>query len=816
MARYGPRQFLAELRRRRVFNTVLVYIVGAWVVLQAADLAFPGFDVPESALAYVWLGAILLLPLVLILGWKYDIHVTGIERTPPLHAAADYDRALQPGDRWLIGGLGSLTLAVVAVMLVLIARAEPDDIRAVPANSIAVMPFEWCADTVGDMALAGGIHAAVIDRLAARERLRVIGRNSVYAMAGAGLPPDRMTELFRVQYLLYGELCNDGVDLVLRAELTDRDAAIVWNGSFRQVVVRGDQVEQQLASLVANGIALELGEVATVDPHGPVNAHALELLRIAQHLHNQYHDDDGPPELAEKVRDLLEKALDYQPDFAQAIWEMASIQRDLGDAEWDEGYIERAAAAWPFAEEALALAREEIRHGTADYKAYALAGNILRIMSRWEEQLIWRQSAELNNAEFAARETAADQMLLEAEGYLRDAIRHNPSDASLRTDLVSILERQGAARRGEVLDILEQARRTEPFDENIAVKLARNLALRGQYERAIEELERFGALGEISNDLRWWQLEIQADYDADDDRLALLLDMLQNEPDKFTRVRGGLPHLFWVSSDMCWLGLDQEAETLHDKLVAIPERADATDWEKWARQFFLLDRYCVELGQDDGEQAREMLAEAEGLTNTEILDRWILKASEIASTFWTVGERERSIELFEALRNSRQDIRWPQRAPQLRVELAWRYLAEGREAEAAPVLEELADLLEAELAAGVRHPMTLDMLAHAYAWQGHPEEALEMKAMAVDYGFDGDGKHWPDWVDTYYDGTWSLGWEALKDDPRYQELLRRQEAAVERKAANIRALLASHDIDRLLAPVIEVHAASYELEQSNR
>jgi hypothetical protein len=578
------------------------------------------------------------------------------------------------------------------------------------------------------------------------------------------------------------------------------------------VVVRSDQVEQQLASLVANGIALELGEVATVDPYGPVNAHALELLRIAQHLHNQYHDNDGPPELPEKVRDLLEKALDYQPDFTEAIWEMASVQRDLGEAKWAEGYIERTAAAWPYAEEALELARAAIESGTADFKAYALAGNILQIMSRWEEQLIWRQSAELDDAEFAAREAGVEEMLLEAEGHLRNAIRLNPSDALLRTDLVSILERQGAERRGEVLDILEEARRTEPFDEDIAEKLARNLALRGQYARAMEELKRFAALGEISKSLRFWQLEIQADYGADDDRLALLLEMLQNETDKFDRVSGVLAHLFWVSSDMCYLGLDEEAEALHNKLVAIPERADATDWEKWARQFFLLDRYCVGAGQDDGEQARKYLAEFEGLSNEEILDRWIVNAWDIAGSFWAVGERERSIELFEALRNSRQDIRWPQRAPLLRVELAWRYLAEGREAEAAPVLQELAELLEAELAAGVRHPTTLSLLAQTYAWQRHAEEALEMMAMAVDYGFDADGAHWPDSVDTYDDGTWSLGWEALKDDPRYQEQLRRQEASIERKAANIRALLASHDIDRLLAPVIDVHAASHEME----
>ena len=51
--------FLQELRRRKVFRLAALYIVGAWVVLQVADLAFESWDIASSALRYVWLGAIL-------------------------------------------------------------------------------------------------------------------------------------------------------------------------------------------------------------------------------------------------------------------------------------------------------------------------------------------------------------------------------------------------------------------------------------------------------------------------------------------------------------------------------------------------------------------------------------------------------------------------------------------------------------------------------------------------------------------------------------------------------------------------------------
>ena len=50
--------------------------------------------------------------------------------------------------------------------------------------------------------------------------------------------------------------------------------------------------------------------------------------------------------------------------------------------------------------------------------------------------------------------------------------------------------------------------------------------------------------------------------------------------------------------------------------------------------------------------------------------------------------------------------------------------------------------------------------------------------------------------------------ESLRDDPRFHEQERRMQAIVDAQAANVRALLATHDINALLAPVIEVHASA--------
>ena len=54
----GLQNLILELRRRQVFRVAGFYIVGSWVLLQVAALAFQSLDIPDSAL--VWSGSQLL------------------------------------------------------------------------------------------------------------------------------------------------------------------------------------------------------------------------------------------------------------------------------------------------------------------------------------------------------------------------------------------------------------------------------------------------------------------------------------------------------------------------------------------------------------------------------------------------------------------------------------------------------------------------------------------------------------------------------------------------------------------------------------
>ena len=74
-------RFFREARRRKVFRTAALYIVGAWLSLQVADVLFPEFGIPSAAIqALVW-AAVAGFPVALVFGWLSEVGPGGVHRT---------------------------------------------------------------------------------------------------------------------------------------------------------------------------------------------------------------------------------------------------------------------------------------------------------------------------------------------------------------------------------------------------------------------------------------------------------------------------------------------------------------------------------------------------------------------------------------------------------------------------------------------------------------------------------------------------------------------------------------------------------------
>lgn len=73
------RGIFAELKQRRVYRVVAVYVVAVFGLWQAADIAIPALSLPQALMRYIVGGALLGFPLVVILSWLYDLRIRRAE-----------------------------------------------------------------------------------------------------------------------------------------------------------------------------------------------------------------------------------------------------------------------------------------------------------------------------------------------------------------------------------------------------------------------------------------------------------------------------------------------------------------------------------------------------------------------------------------------------------------------------------------------------------------------------------------------------------------------------------------------------------------
>ena len=75
------RDWFAEFRRRRMFRAMVAYFIGAWLLLQIANVTFPPLGLPD------WMQRALIIALAIgivpafALAWIYDLTAHGVVRT---------------------------------------------------------------------------------------------------------------------------------------------------------------------------------------------------------------------------------------------------------------------------------------------------------------------------------------------------------------------------------------------------------------------------------------------------------------------------------------------------------------------------------------------------------------------------------------------------------------------------------------------------------------------------------------------------------------------------------------------------------------
>lgn len=294
----GYQQFLAELKRRRVFRVMAVYGIVGFVVLQVVDLAVPALLLPEWTYRLVALILLIGFPVAIVLAWAFEMTPEGVQKTRPA-APGEIDQLISApaSQRWPAGLLALVgVVALVAGTWWIARRTAPDaagaqdqadislalaDPATDPRPSLAVLPFvNMSADEMQEY-FSDGMTEEILNTLAKIDDLRVSGRTSAFAYKNRNLDLRNIGDELGVRYLIEGSVRKAGNELRITAQLIDAtDGSHLWSEAYDRDMEDVFAIQTEIAQAIAAELRVPLGLADPTDlvqPLGDLEAYDLYL-----------------------------------------------------------------------------------------------------------------------------------------------------------------------------------------------------------------------------------------------------------------------------------------------------------------------------------------------------------------------------------------------------------------------------------------------------------------------------------------------------------------------------------------------------------
>jgi TolB-like protein/Tfp pilus assembly protein PilF len=188
--------------------------------------------------------------------------------------------------------------------------------RIADKPSLAVMPFQSIGEDCGPLTLGTGVASEIINDLARNRDLRLIGRDSSFALANQNRMAHELGERLGVRYLVEGTVQRIDDTLIVDVQLVDaRDGSIAWGDRFSASAPDVPQVQREIASRIAGSLhsgilAVEKHAILGAPPRD-LDVYELTLRGIARK-----HQFSGEGTRAGRAD--LEEALRRDPNYAPA------------------------------------------------------------------------------------------------------------------------------------------------------------------------------------------------------------------------------------------------------------------------------------------------------------------------------------------------------------------------------------------------------------------------------------------------------------------------------------------------------------------
>ena len=262
-----------------------------------------------------------------------------IEQSVPIYSAQRV-----PVSRWLWTRVDSLlsrqlrpvaavgaAVVLVAVVWVVAQQYQQDALTMVPTQSIAVLPFDNLSAAPEDAFLADGLSEELTRELMGIEGLKVTGRNSVQYYKGRDDDIGAIGKMLQVAYVLEGSVRKLGHNIRVTAQLTQvANGLRAWSGTYDSDADNIFSVQRKIAGNVAQVLKMRLDAPGEGNRTLPLttDAEAYMLFLQARYLFGLLMQAD-----ALKALPLLDRAIELDPEFAEAHALLATIYHGLAPAD---------------------------------------------------------------------------------------------------------------------------------------------------------------------------------------------------------------------------------------------------------------------------------------------------------------------------------------------------------------------------------------------------------------------------------------------------------------------------------------------------
>ena len=500
--------FFDELRRRKVLRVAGLYLVGAWLILQIADVVTPALYLPEWTISLILYLLVLAFPLIMVLAWHFDLTVDGLKQ----------DTRNNPrGLKGLKSGIAfALVFAIIGTAGIFLfdylpdtadrQRARADPLRA----SVAVLPFVNVSDDPDQQYFSDGISEELINALARLPGLHVAARTSSFQFADYddGVAVADMARQLGVATIVEGSVRRAGDAVRVTARLVNaHDGFPMWSETFDREVADIFAIQDEIANAIAAALQVHLNPGSASESGSP---HAATVDAYNLYLLGRYHFERRSVFEFEQAQQYFENAIERDPHYAPAYNGLVDSLLMQSDAAYGAIPVEQAiASALPLIERSLVL-------DPLLAETHASLG-FLR-MFEWD--------------------------LLASEAALKRATDLNPNLSQAFVWLYITYER--AVQPRNAFESLQRAFALDPLSPIVNTNMAAELWIRSRTHEALQAANRViqiapdGPLGyrragrikwtsgELADAVTWYRLSLEIAPDDRNSKLelgALLVDL---------------------------------------------------------------------------------------------------------------------------------------------------------------------------------------------------------------------------------------------------------------------------------------------------